>query len=362
MTCVATDCSVLVVDDSAFMRKLIGEMIAGENGFHVAGFARNGVDALAKIRSLDPDIVTLDLEMPELDGMLALEQIMAKAPRPVIVLSAGGEQFGDATMRALELGAIEFVRKPGGPISLELGDAAGQLSAALAAASRARRPVPQQATRRARPIGLVPEGTSGPIATAASAVVLIASSTGGPRALMEIIPALPAGLEAAVVIAQHLPPDFANALVERLGGASSMRVRLATDGDILESGCVYVAAGGRDTEVIDDAGRRMFRSIDSASGATPCADVMFTSAAQVFGPRVVGVVLTGMGRDGSVGLRAVRRAGGLAIVQDEQSSAIYGMPRAALALAGADRVVPLSEVAERIVEMVAEDRKACLTA
>lgn len=356
------DCSVLVVDDSAFMRKLIGEMIESQPGFHVVGSARNGVDALTRIRSLDPDIVTLDLEMPELDGMLTLERIMAEAPRAVIVLSAGGEQFGDATMRALELGAIDFVRKPTGPISLELGPAADQLVAALVAASRARRSFERQSIPHVARAAVVRDDGDLRAATPARTVIVIASSTGGPRALAEVIPALPAELCAAVVIAQHLPREFARALVERLSAASAMRVQLALAGSVLQTGCVYVAAGGADTVIVVDRGLHTFSRVESLSGATPSADVLFTSAARAFGSDVVGVVLTGMGRDGAIGLEAIRHAGGSAIVQDEQSSAIYGMPRAALELAGADMVVPLSEVARRIVEIIPKERKKWLTA
>ncbi len=361
MTRPLANCSVLVVDDSAFMRKLISDMIATQPGFHVVGSARNGIEALARIDTLDPDIVTLDLQMPELDGMLTLERIMAHKPRPVIVLSAGGEQFGDATMRALELGAIDFVRKPAGPISLELGAATRPLAEALVAASRARHHV----SLRKRPsevIGSAAERPRSVVAKAARAVVVIASSTGGPRALAEVIPSLPAELGAAVIVAQHLPREFTKALVARLNAASAMSVQLATDGDAVNADCVYIAAGGVDTVLVRDRNACTFSTCRSDSGVTPSADALFASAAATFGSQVVGVVLTGMGRDGAVGLNVVRRAGGWGIVQDEQSSAIYGMPRAALALAGSDRVASLSEMAGAIVAMVSQERKEWLTA
>ncbi len=350
----AVERSVLVVDDSAFMRKLIGDIVNAQSGFHVAGYARDGVDALAKIEALNPDIVTLDLEMPHLDGMRTLERIMSDTPRPVIVLSAGGEQFGDATLRALELGAIDFVRKPAGPISLELGPATAQLVTALVAASRTGRPIAlpiiDHAVIRARFDGDVPRGR-------AQSVVVIASSTGGPRALAEIIPALPGDLAAAVVIAQHLPREFTRALAERLDKTSAMHVRLARPKDCLEAGRVYVACGGADTLIVGARGSATFSSAESVPGAAPCADVLFSSAARVFGSHAVGVVLTGMGRDGSEGLRAIRRAGGRAIVQDQASSVIYGMPRAALTHAGADRVVALSDIADAITATASQERE-----
>lgn len=351
--------SVLVVDDSAFMRRLIGDLISAQPGFDVIGFARDGVDALAKIASLDPDIVTLDLEMPHLDGMRTLEQIMTDAPRPVIVLSAGGEQFGDVTVRALELGAIDFVRKPKGAVSLDLGAAEGQLKDALAAAARTTRPVAGPVPPR-QSDGKI--GGSHPSNVAARRLVVIASSTGGPRALAEIIPAFPAQLAAAVVIAQHLPRDFTRALAERLDRTSAICVRLAAPGEMIRAGCVYVAAGGMDTAIDGVSGSATFASIESNSGAAPSADVLFSSAARVFGSAVIGVVLTGMGRDGADGLDAVRRAGGHAIVQDRDSSAIYGMPRAALTHAGADQIVALSDIASAITGMVPKERIEWLTA
>ncbi|MGI8510915.1 MAG: chemotaxis-specific protein-glutamate methyltransferase CheB [Gemmatimonadaceae bacterium] len=351
---------MLVVDDSAFMRKLIGDLISAQPDFTVIGFARDGMDALAKIAALDPDIITLDLEMPNLDGMRTLERIMADAPRPVIVLSAGGEQFGDATVRALELGAIDFVKKPAGPISLELGAAAGQLKDALNAAARATRPVARSAPAR-QPAEYASGGSYVP-GSLARRLVVIAASTGGPRALAEIIPALPRQLGAAVVIAQHLPREFTRALAERLDKTSSMHVCLAAERDMLRAGSVYVAAGGVDTVIDGAGGSAAFSCVESTSASAPSADVLFSSAAHVFGPDVIGVVLTGMGRDGAEGLDAIRRAGGHAIVQDKESSAIYGMPRAALMHAGADQIVSLSDVASAITGRVPRERVEWLTA
>lgn len=338
--------SVLVVDDSAFMRRLIGEMVASQPGFRVVGAARDGVEALRRIAELDPDLVTLDLEMPGLDGLLTLRRIMEECPRPVIVLSAGGPQFGDATLRALELGAVDFVRKPSGSISLDLPVIAERLGVALAAAAAAR-PGRVRVTVRA-PVagGRLPRGEAG---VPAVRIVVMASSTGGPRALAEIVPALPAGLPSAVVVAQHLPADFTEALAERLARASGMVVGLACSGDTLNDGCVYLAPGGCDTLIAGTPGAAHIELVASRSVSSPSADALFTSAARVFGAGVTGVVLTGMGRDGAEGLAAIRGAGGRGIVQDEQSSAIFGMPRAALARAGADQVVPLSGVAEAVV-------------
>jgi two-component system chemotaxis response regulator CheB len=353
--------TVLIVDDSAFMRKLIAEMIADAPGYIVAGFARDGVDAIAQVQSLNPDIVTLDLEMPRLDGMRVLRRIMSDFPRPVIVLSAGGAQYGDATLRALELGAVDFVRKPSGPVSLDLPVIRDRLMLALEAASRATLTAPAIE---------IPAANRAPVTThrepqrPANHVVVIASSTGGPRALAEIIPQLPATLDAAVVVAQHLPAEFTAALADRLARSSSIAVCEAEPGMKLFAATVYVARGGVNTVLSGLAGCATLEVQESVprSGAAPSADVLFESAARIFGQACTGVVLTGMGRDGSAGLRQIRAGGGRAIVQDESSSAIYGMPRAALAEAGADQVVSLSMVASAIIGMVPEERLEWLTA
>ena len=358
--------SVLVVDDSAFMRKLISEMIAGLPQFRVAGTARDGLDALAQIEKTNPDIVTLDLQMPKLDGLEVLRRIMIEAPRAVVVLSAGGEQFGDATFRALELGAVDFVRKPSGPISLDLETVRQRLVNALEAAASA-----TVALRSAPGPGVVampiPERTE-PTAKAARQVVVIASSTGGPRALAEIVPLLPHSIAAAIVIAQHIPGEFTPALAQRLDRASAMAVREAQDGERLLEGVVYVARGGMNTAIdgVPGFATLSVRAAAARVGATPSADILFESAARVFGAGCTGVVLTGMGRDGASGLRMIRSGGGRALIQDQASSAIYGMPRAALAEAGADVVAPVSAMADAIIAAVSRavsgDRVEWLTA
>jgi two-component system, chemotaxis family, protein-glutamate methylesterase/glutaminase len=353
--------TVLVVDDSAFMRKLISEMIAAQPGFRVVGLARDGLDAIAQVQRLDPDIVTLDLEMPMMDGLDVLVRIMRDSPRPIVVLSAGGAQYGDATLRALELGAIDFVRKPSGPVSLDLPIIRDRLIQALQAAAGAT--VRPCASAPERHVATRAAAAAMPPATAQH-VVVIASSTGGPRALGEIIPLLPATLAAAVVIAQHLPKEFAAALAARLSRASAMVVEQAEDDVPLMAGTVYVARGGANTTISGLRGSAVFRRSPSTSrsSATPCADALFQSAADAFGAECTGVVLTGMGRDGAAGLKQIRAAGGRAIVQDQASSAIYGMPRAALAEAGADHIASLAAMASSIISMVPKERLEWLTA
>lgn len=347
--------TVLVVDDSAFMRKLITEIVDGTEDFRVVGTARNGRDALRQITALDPEIVTLDLEMPELDGIQTLGYIMSETPRPVVILSGASSGTGDdITIRALELGAIDFVRKPSGPISLDL--------------PRIREPF-VQALRAAACVNLAGVSALGGVravrrsigprpSMGAHTVVAIAASTGGPRALAEVIPQLPRHLGAAVLVVQHMPSGFTRSLAARLDGLSPVGVVEAEDRMPLVNGSVYIAPGGRHMRVAMDGSGAVIALDDSPPiyGVRPAADPLFRSVADVFGGDAVGVVLTGMGRDGAAGLRAIREAGGQGIVQDAATSIINGMPQAALALAGADRVAPLGEIAAVIAQLVTRRR------
>ncbi len=341
--------TVLVVDDSAFMRKLIAELVESTGAFRVVATAGDGIEALQKIRALKPDIVTLDIEMPRLNGLQTLEQIMAEMPRPVVMLSAAGSELGNAmTLRALERGALEFVRKPSGPVSIDLSTVREQLMSALEAARAMnmggmRIPTPTASTPAA-------DASTRKSPGAATRVVAIASSTGGPRALAEIVPHLPENLGAAVVIVQHMPREFTKLLAERLDTMSPLWVGEAMNGKQLRENRVYVAPGGYHMTVGGEAGNASIRLDTSPAmwGVRPAADPLFFSVADVFGHSAIGVVLTGMGRDGAEGLRRIRAAGGTAIVQDRESSIIYGMPQAALAAAGADRIAPVTKIAPLI--------------
>ena len=336
--------SVLVVDDSAFMRKLISEMVASSGEFRVVGTARNGLDAVEKVHQLSPDLVTLDIEMPQLDGIGALGYIMSEAPRPVVMLS--GAATGDAndlTIRALELGAVEFVRKPSGPISMDLESVRDQLLTALRVARGVNLGGVEVLARPRTPPSLPAiEHTGG-----ATRVVAIAASTGGPRALAELIPSLPRPLGAAVLVVQHMPPGFTRSLAERLDAQSRLSVREAEDGDVVQHDRVYVAPGGfhMRIRIVDGAPVVALDESPAIWGVRPSADPLFESVAEIFGERAVGVVLTGMGRDGAAGLRAIHDAGGVGLAQDAATSTIHGMPRAAVAAGGVDRVVPLQAMA-----------------
>lgn len=333
------------------MRRLVSDILSTSGEFRVVGTARNGLDALKQIHALDPEIVTLDIEMPELDGLQTLGYIMSETPRPVVMLSAlDSPNGGELTIRALELGAVDFVHKPSGAIA-HAGEAlASRLLDALRAASCVNlRGVPMLA----RP-PLVERDAAGAVPGAATHAVVIAASTGGPRALAEVIPRLSADLDAAVLVVQHMPAGFTASLASRLRAMSRLAVAEARHGERIEHARVYIAPGGMHMRVIDVNGAPVI-ALDQTPpiwGVRPSADPLFRSAAQRFGASLVGVVLTGMGRDGAEGLRAVRDRGGYAIVQDRETSIVYGMPQAALTTAGADRMLPLSVIASEIVDRV----------
>ncbi len=340
--------TVLVVDDSALIRRVLSDLIAGSGEFRVVATARNGLDALKKVQSLGPDLVTMDLAMPELDGLGAIERLMHEAPRPIVVVSARAGHGSAEAIRALELGAVDLVEKPASGGALELASLGPRLLEALRAAAAADRT--QLGSREAH------ARTAPRVARAAGAArfaLAVAASTGGPRALVELLPSLPAGLGLAVFVVQHMPAGFTRSLAERLDGLCALRVLEGAAAAAVAADTVYVAPGDFHMRV-RVAGIGSGATLELAQdpplwGVRPAADHLLRSVAESYGRAALGVVLTGMGRDGAGGLAAIRQAGGATFAQDRGSSVVYGMPHAAVQAGAAGEVVPLGAMAERVV-------------
>lgn len=340
---------VLVVDDSAFMRRVLTEMIERQPGFRVVGTALDGEEALVRVRKLDPDILTLDLEMPRLDGRRTLERLMAERPKPVVIVSAYTPEGSQAAIEALEMGAVDCVAKPSGPISLDMAKVEARLHEALRAAAAAdMRALTRRLSRAAGASARRGRGR-----TPARIAVAIAASTGGPRTLTQVLPGLPAELDAAIFIVQHMPPHFTESLAHRLDHLGPLPVVHVQGGEVPMAGTAYLAPGDFHLRVRREPSLRLTLDQEpSVWGVRPSADLLFESVAESFGARSVGVVLTGMGRDGGAGLLRIREAGGSTLVQDRESAVVYGMPGHALAVGAAEEAIALPRLAEAIADRV----------
>jgi two-component system, chemotaxis family, protein-glutamate methylesterase/glutaminase len=335
---------VLIVDDSAFARKVIREVLSAEPDLEVIGFARDGLEALEHIAELAPDVITLDLLMPGLDGPGLLRAVPPGARSRFVVVSTSTEQ-SELVADALALGAFDFVHKPTSLATERLYELGGELVAKVRAAAAPRGAAPSPATTAARP-ARVP-------AIDAVRVVVIGTSTGGPAALNRILPALPADLAVPVVIALHIPAEYTEAMAARLDGEARLRVVEGTDGLALEAGVAVLARGGSDlTIAANTSGLFAHTGRERARAYHPSVDALFESAARACGAGVLGVVLTGMGEDGLEGARAIRAAGGAVLVEAERTAVVYGMPRAVSAAGLADADLPLGDIAAEIVRRV----------
>ncbi len=342
---------VLVVDDSALMRKLIPQILERDSSIHVVGTAMDGQYALKKIEELRPHVISLDLEMPRMDGMETLRAIMREQPMPVIVVSAHTTQGATATFKALSLGAFDFVAKPKNALSADMDAIAAELISKIKVASETKVPKWQPETpvlRRAKRPGIKRVPTR--------KVVAIGISTGGPNALQYVLSQLPPDFPASIVVVQHMPEGFTELFARRLDECCAIDVKEANSGDLLLGGRALICPGDRHMRV-----RKMplgnivvLSDEEKVSGHRPSVDVLFRSVAQEFGRDAVAVIMTGMGEDGADALGAVRDAGGLTIAQDEESCVVYGMPRAAVERGTAMRVVPLDALANTLVATYAE--------
>jgi two-component system, chemotaxis family, protein-glutamate methylesterase/glutaminase len=348
---------VLVVDDSALMRKLIPAVLARDSSIEVVGTAMDGAFALKKIEELHPDVVTLDLEMPRMDGMETLRLIMRRAPMPVILFSTHSKEGGYATLKALALGAIDFVQKPQDAAAGHLDSIADQLIEKIKVAKRA--------AGRKLPAAVVsddpPKNKKRKLAALPpNRIVAIGISTGGPNALQYVLSQIPADFPASILIVQHMPEGFTEMFAKRLDECCALEVQEARSGDLLLAGRVLICPGNRHVMV-----RRMPRG-DMAvlsdgppvNGHRPSADVLFHSVAQQFGLTAVGLLMTGMGEDGAEGLGALKAAGGVTIAQSEDTCVVSGMPRAAITKGYADKVIPLEGIAAFLIQNYGNDRSS----
>ena len=342
---------VLVVDDSALMRKLIPQMIEREGTIQVVGTAMDGSFALEKIPDLKPDVVTLDLDMPRMDGMETLKKIMRRHPLPTIVVSAHSVEGASATFRALALGAFDFVTKPKDPTT-HMDVIARELISKIRVAAKS------QLVHLPEPKPAVKKAASNRRVASPNKVVAIGISTGGPQALQYLLSEIPADFPAAFLIVQHMPEGFTSMFARRLDETCGIEVKEAKSGDLLVAGRALICPGNKHMKI-----KRMplgdvilLTDGERVNGHRPSADVLFRSVADEFGERAIGLLMTGMGEDGAEGLGLIKAAGGLTIAQAEESCVVFGMPRAGIERGHAMRVVGLDQLAGTLQAQCNADR------
>jgi two-component system chemotaxis response regulator CheB len=336
---------VLVVDDSAFMRKVLVKMLEPYDDIEVVATAMDGVFALEKLERAKPDVVTLDLEMPRMDGRTALQRIVDDFQLPVILVSAHTSKGARATFEGLAAGAVDFVTKPKRIFTTPLESLGSDLAQKIRTAAKAKvrkpalRPPELRALRAHSP-------EEAPKEAPATKVVAIAVSTGGPNALTLLLSQVRGDYRPGILIVQHMPEGFTAQFADRLSKLASIGVREAQDGDIVASGVALIAPGGRHMEIVRASGTLLVRLsfAPPVRGHRPSADILFQSVAKNVGARALGMIMTGMGEDGAEGLLAIHAAGGHTLAQDEASSVVYGMPRAAIERGAVDKVLSLSEM------------------
>ncbi|MBI2678696.1 MAG: chemotaxis response regulator protein-glutamate methylesterase [Candidatus Koribacter versatilis] len=348
---------VLVVDDSALMRKLIPQILERDNSIQVVGTAMDGSFGLKKIDELKPQVVTLDLEMPRMDGIETLREITKRHRIPVIVVSAHTTQGASATFKALSLGAFDFVAKPKDAASARMEDIATELITKIKAAAQTKMPSTPRFELSALPSLRRPKQHGKPHA-APSRVVAIGISTGGPNALQYVLSQLPGDFPGSLIVVQHMPEGFTDLFARRLDECCAIEVKEAQSGDLLVAGRALICPGNRHIKV-----RRMplgnivvLSDEERVNGHRPSVDILYRSVAQEFGKEAIAVIMTGMGEDGADALGVVKAAGGLTIAQSEDSCVVYGMPKAAIERGHAIRVVPLDMMANTLQAQCVPER------
>ncbi|MCT4564080.1 MAG: chemotaxis response regulator protein-glutamate methylesterase [Maledivibacter sp.] len=349
---------VLVVDDSAFMRRILSDIINSHPDIEVIDTARNGEDALVKIEKLKPDVVTLDVEMPKMDGLDALQKIMENCPVPVLMLSSLTKKGADETIKALQFGAVDFIAKPSNIFKINVEDMRKHLLDKIIVASKVkfRKKVLLNTSPRGEIRKTYPRKTRdlGVKKTTFKKVVAIGTSTGGPRALQNLLPSIPKDIDAAIVIVQHMPSGFTKSLANRLDSICEISVKEAEHNDILLPGHAYIAQGGHHMVVVKENNQLKIH-LDggpTVSGHRPSVDVLMGSIADTGIRNVIGVILTGMGADGAQGLKKLKENSAYIIAQDEESCVVFGMPKSTIKLGIVDKVLPIYDISDEITKAV----------
>lgn len=350
---------VLIVDDSALMRKALKEIITTDPSLEVVGTARDGQDAIEKVHDLKPDVVTMDINLPQMDGLTSMQYILHDYPEmPVIIISSLTTEGALTTFEALELGAFDYIAKPSGTVSSNIyivgREIIQKIKLAYKSANRKgiRDRVKRQRVKTSITRTAPAKKTGISISEGVSKVVVIGVSTGGPGTLTEVLPLLPADLKAAVIVVQHMPPSFTASFAKRLDDVCKMPFKEAAAGDILQDGRGYLAPGGYQLLVRREKGMLRLSS-NPKTPFMPSVNVTMESVLEAFGgPKVIGVIMTGMGDDGADAMVKIRQAGGITIAEDESTAIVFGMPREAIERGGAEIIAPSYMIAEEIIKAV----------
>lgn len=342
---------VLIVDDSALMRQLLTQILAADPEITVVAAVADPLAAVERLKREPIDVVTLDVEMPRMDGLTFLEKLMRAWPVPVLMVSSLTERGCATTLRALELGAVDFVTKPKLDLVAGVGHIGDEIVGKVRAAARAQ--VRRRESSATAPVTVLPNTQA--LINSTHKVIAIGASTGGTEALREVLQVLPAD-SPGIVVVQHMPESFTRSFAERLDSLCQIRVKEAEDGDRILPGHALIARGNRHMEVRRSGAIYSVRLIDSppVNRHRPSVDVLFDSCARYLGANAVGVILTGMGNDGARGLKAMHEAGAVTLAQDEASCVVFGMPREAIAAGGVDEILPLGRIAPGMLRAVAE--------
>ena len=342
---------VLIADDSAVMRVALSRVIESSPALQVCGTARNGLETLEKVRQLRPDVVTLDVEMPVLNGLEVLKRIMKEFPRPVIMVSSLTQEGAEVTIEALGVGAFDYVPKSNSGNPFDPQKLKRDLIEKIEAAANS--PLARHLHLASLPELSVSETVPRDEFQTTPEIVVLGTSTGGPKALQELLPQLPADLPVGMIVVQHMPPGFTAPFARRLNSLSKLKVREASQGDVIGPGSVYIAPAGQHATLYRKLGGRATVCLSSEPSGTlhkPSVDVTMLSIAETFGRSALGIIMTGMGSDGLQGMTAIRDAGGMTIGQDEATSAVYGMPRCCAENGVLRKVVPLPQLSRYILQ------------